>query len=421
MVKSNTKSNKIQLPHKCSCTEISVTPANWLTKEASTETDWVMCYTFFDPDYPKGLRKQVRGMNDSKDLSARRKVTQTLIMFELERLQEGYNPFKKKTIAVQNTSELHPDTPFIAALWIAVEKIKVVRAFYLDIKSVIRGVEKSARQLGIDRMPIKEVSRKYFKMIFEQCFKNNTRFTNTTQNRYKNSLSLLYVPLMDFEAVEVNPLRDIKKLKTTKKERVIPTAEERLKIDSFLQKNFYTFWRTVQLFFHSGARETELMQVQKKDVDFTKGQCKYTVRKGLVSRPVWRPITDSVIHLWKEAVGECKSMEDYLFAKGLKPGKVAIRTEQLGRRWTRHVKGFDRHGKVKAGKLGIKVDFYTLKHLNTTEVMDELDRDHNYDPTKDVMRLTAHTNPAMIVNIYDKNNKTRKDDKVKKVSNTFAK
>jgi hypothetical protein len=41
------------------------------------------------------------------------------------------------------------------------------------------------------------------------------------------------------------------------------------------------------------------------------------------------------------------------------------------------------------------------------------------DDTKEAMKLTAHTTEAMIVKIYDTKNKQRKDDKIKKVGNTF--
>ena len=83
-----------------------------------------------------------------------------------------------------------------------------------------------------------------------------------------------------------------------------------------------------------------------------------------------------------------------------------VRREQFARRWRVHVKE----------KLGINVDLYSLKHLNTTEVMDELDK--FYNPAKDVAKMNAH-NEAMVISIYDRNNKKRKDSKIKEVKNFF--
>lgn len=82
-------------------------------------------------------------------------------------------------------------------------------------------------------------------------------------------------------------------------------------------------------------------------------------------------------------------------------------TDPFGRRWRRHVKV----------KLGINVDLYSLKHLNTTELMDRLDKDYN--PAKDVQKLTGHTSETMIAKVYDMNFKGRKDDKIKKAGRGF--
>lgn len=393
----------MNLPNGCYVSEIKVTPKNW-DKKASVEKNWLIHYTFFDPEYDEGKRCQVRGMNNGKTLKDRQHLTRYLINREIEKLKSGYNPFKRDLITTN--FELSPDTPFIPALWKAYEKVKGVEGTLQDIKSVIRGVELSAKELNYQNLPISKVSRKYFVLIFEQCYKNNPRFSAARQNKYRAYLMKLYKVLIKMEAVEVNPLRDIEKENEIKKERVLPTEDQRREINEYLKANYYSFWRAIQIFFASGSREIELMRVQRKHVDIKNQTCLYLIKKRKGETWVRRPIADKVLHLWIELIQKCKD-EDYLFSKGLIPGPTQIRSEQFSRRWNRHIKK----------KLGIDVNLYSLKHLNTTELSDQLDQ--LYNPAKDVQKLTGHTSTAMIVNIYDKKHKERKDDKIKKIGGTF--
>lgn len=402
MATSNKSSNKIQLPNGCFVPEFKLSPKN----PTNTDKDWIICYDFCDPEYPKPFRRQIRGMNHEKNFTDRKKAVKTLIDAEIEYLQSGFNPFKKEIIAPVNF-EVNPNTPFIAALKIAYTKIKAVKGTLIDIKAVIKGVELSAKQLGIHNYPVKNVSRKYFKMIFEKCRENNERFSAARQNRYRAYLMKLYNELIEMEAVEVNPLRDIRKEKVTKNTRVTLTVEQRKQINEHLYENHYTLWRCVQIFFASGAREIEIMRVQKKHVNLGEQSCLYLVKKGQEERWVDRPITDSVLYLWEEILSESENDEDFLFSKFLKPGPVKIREDQLLRRWRKYVKI----------ELGISVELYTLRHMNATEISSRLDK--LYNPSEDVKELTGHKTTAMLVKIYDTKNKERKDNKIKTIGGTF--
>jgi integrase len=391
---NSNKSSNEKLPNNCSIDGFKIAPA-----DLSMDKDWFVYYTFYDPEYPKGIRRQIRGgINYFKTAKARKEMADQLMKDELDKLMEGFNPFKKEIIIPVN-ADVTPDTPFIQALQIAFKKIKGVKGTLVDIQSVIKGTAEAAEKLGIDQLPVKNVSRKYFKMIFEQC-KVNPKFSANRQNVYRKWLKKLYDELIEMEAVEVNPLVFIRKEKIVKKKRVMPTDEQRWQISKYLKESFYNFWRAIQIFFASGSRETELMNVKIKDIDLKNQQCKYLVLKGKEAHEVTRPISDAVLHLWEELKGED---EDYLFSYDLTPGANKLSTEALSKRWKRHVKK----------ELGINVDLYSLKYLNTTEIMEIL------DDTKEAMKLTAHTTEAMIVKIYDTKNKQRKDDKIKKVGNTF--
>jgi len=388
-------------------------------KNLDIKKDWIIYYSFYDPEFPKPKPRQIRsGINRLKTAPERKREAKKIIELEIELLMNGFNPFHNEVI--KDCSELSPNTPFIQALNKASEKIKIGKKSLVDIKSVIKGVSLSARQLGIENKPISEVSRKYFKLIFEKCYENNPRFTDNRQNVYRKWLKRIYDELIEMEAVETNPLILIKKLKTVTKERRIPTQEERDLINNFLKTKYYYFWRAVQIFFMSGSREIELMAVKKSDVDLQNQRCKYTIKKRKQEETVWRPITYAALPLWQEIYNEAKE-GDYLFSYNLKPGPHFLNTEALSKRWKRHIKGGVKSRSKKGGKIStgleLDIDLYTLKHLNTTELMDKLDKEYN--PAPDVAGLTSHKSEAMIVKIYDVKNKDRKNEKVKRIGGTF--
>ncbi len=73
---------------------------------------------------------------------------------------------------------------------------------------------------------------------------------------------ILFKELLELETIESNPIRDLSKRKTIKKLRELLSDKEREKIDKYLKLNFYIFWRFVNIFFHSGARESEMLALR---------------------------------------------------------------------------------------------------------------------------------------------------------------
>jgi integrase len=191
-------------------------------------------------------------------------------------------------------------------------------------------------------------------------------------------------------------------MKQVKRIRETLTAEERKTVAEHLEKNHPEFWRFVNVFFHSGARESELMRLKGKDVNLQDQTFKVTVLKGSSPEEVRKVIKTIALPFWIVALNECKP-DEYVFSKGLKPGNTAISSNQITRRWLRHVK--------KA--LGIKADFYSLKHANTSEVVDLLS-------DEDAAKLNSHKGTGMVVKIYDTKRKDRQTERLKKINNKFA-
>lgn len=424
----------ILLNYGCSCSELKVLPRNW-KKTTSTKAPWEIYYRFYDPKfrddpkYTKGKQVRVSGMNEFKDVHERREATRAIIEHELHRLRElNYNPITGTIDAWDQPEEIFEitaQTPFNQALRKALELTDCTRLTMIDMRSVVKNVCKAAEQLRFDEKPVSEITLKYLKRILEQLKKNLPKWSNRRHNMYRAYLMKLYKEqFIQMEAVEANYPRDLIIKKVLKKERVTLTPEERVIINETLKRERYSFWRALHIFYKSGARETELFKVQARDVDLDNQTVRYTILKGR-HREIRRPIQDNILPLWQEVMKDCKKPTDYVFSRGLVPGPVAIRPDQLTRRWHKYVKAPKIEGTKKRkdqymGGLGINSDLYALKHLHTTETIDELEKIQNTgDATKEITNLTGHTSSAMVIEIYDQKAKSRKWDKLKRLENTL--
>lgn len=412
----------LYLPHGCYASELKVHPKSWDQKGAKTDKDWYIHYRFYDPTIldssgkVKPMLRIIKGMNEYKTLQDRRSVTKELLSLEMDMLQnQAYNPITKSISNVEEIEyEIYPDTPFVKAIEKAREKLSCSNNTKIDIKSTIKFIAIAAKQLRIDTSPIKDIRRRHVKKLLERCAENSQRWSSNTFNAYRKNLGILFNELIELEATEINPVRDIKKQKVIKKVRQILSPEQCQEIDAFTKQYDINFWRLIHIFYHSGARSTEIFRVRGEHVDLKKQVVKYLVLKGKSFNWVERPIKDIALPLWQDIMNNCKP-KDYVFSKGLMPGPVMIRPEQASRRWRRHIQG-----KKENGKLGIECTWYALKHLNTTQTMNELEQQYSYNPANDMARMNGHTSTAMVVQIYDLNNNDRRLERLKKVNNRFG-
>jgi len=404
-------SNKIiHLPEGCHINYPSVHPLNWLKKGASIKQDWYINYRFHDPKYSNnqrlkyGLQRSMRGMNSEKTLEKRRQATRVIIEDEIKLLKDGYNPITGKTISKLSSLnfELSPNTPFVKALWKAVDKIKVSPNYLIDVKCMVRGIQRAAEILNISEVPVSQITRKYITVLFEKCSELNKRWSARRHNSYRTALICLYRRLIAMEAVDYNIIKDIEKMKETHKIRDTLTKEQRVQVDDFLHKNYYSFWRFVQIFYASGARITELVNIQIKEVDLKSQIFVVTIKKGRSIKQTEKPITNDILYLWKELTLNYP-VDYYIFSNGLMPGKKPMRPDQVTKRWLRHVKK----------KLGITADLYSNKHLRTTSISKKYG-------TRTAAKLNSHANEGMVRKIYDVDYDKRELEKMKNIKDSFA-
>lgn len=403
----------IQLPHDNYCSMPNVSPKNWETAKASEKNDWYIFYRFYCPDFPKGKLVIIKsGINSFKTRMERKNVAKRLLKDTTDALLEGYNPVKGEYIApIEINYEINPDTPVCVAFKSALDRVKIEDTTRTDITNILTHVELAAKWLKLDRVKIQEIRKKHIKLILEKVGQTKgDRWTGNTFNHYRKYLSILFKELVELDAIELNPIAGIAKQKTVKKIRQVLTLEERKSINKFLHDHHYRFWIFMQIFFHSGARRTELLKVKGKDVDLENQKIKVTVIKGPLRREVEKTLKDLALPFWKIAMEGC-GKNQFVFSQGLKPGDKSINPKQVSRRWRTHIKGVkDKDGNI-IGGLGVTADFYSLKHLHTDEVSNLL-------TLEEAGRHNSHTSTSTTM-IYAVNEKERQAERLKKLGNEF--
>lgn len=406
------------LLENCRCTPFQVTPENWETGGASVKEDWQIWYRFHDPiykeQYPHGRLIAMRGMNHVHTLGKRRDITrQLLALLKQKIIHEGFNPIRNTYMKPRPVEDfdyiIPPDTPMNEALDGAFDRICQKPETHPDMKVNLRSVLKYFKKAAIaamqDGRPMGEVKRRHIVMCWDQLAMLKAKtWSNNQHNYYRAHMKILFQELYKIETIEVIPLGSIPTKEVEKKQRETLTMDQRRIINVRLKQDNYRLWLLTQIFFHSGARTTELLAVKASDVDLQKRQVKYIVKKGRTGTPrtVYRPIKNIALDLWVEAL-QGAEQNQYLFSEGLIPGDKTIRREQITRRWRHWVKD----------AYGITADWYSLKHANITEVTEAIGN-------KAASELTQHTSTAMIDQVYDIRKSERESEAVREVTNAFA-
>nr|DAK71979.1 MAG TPA: Integrase [Caudoviricetes sp.] len=368
----------------CSYTELWVSPANWqkATKK-DLDKDWYVQCIFFDPryekKYPKGFPYRKKA-NKPQTIEERKALISFLLKNIPQQFNNGYNPITKKYMNLRDEG-LYPDLLFIEAFKRALEIKSGTKSHLYNIKRAIERLEEASEALGMQYIKVKDLRRVDLKIMLDYL-----QLPDKYYNKFVIYFSSLYRVLIEYECCESNITRDIYPKKTFKEPRLVLEKNELDKIKELLEETHPEFYRYMMIFLYSGARNTELFRLQRKDVDLDKQEFVILLEKGGQYKRCTKVILTPALEYWKEVCEECQSPDDYLFSLNFVPSKKMGHTEIVTRFWKRNVKD----------KLGIEADFYALKHY----MLDNLDSDT-------AMLLASHTNKNTTA-IYQIN-KAKKD------------
>ncbi|WP_025125680.1 tyrosine-type recombinase/integrase [Myroides odoratimimus] len=397
--------------NQCYFTDIWVSPKDFKkAKKASLTKQWyVQCY-FYDPKfkdkYPKGFpyRKKI---NKFQTLKERIEAAEYLLLEIPALFKQGYNPITKLYMVDKEDQELDPthiseESSFLHALNWAYNNVEVSQSTKNDIKGILKYVTEAVVRLAFDELEIKTVKKKHIRFVLDNIQKETGPFSAHKFNKYRSYLSILFKELEEYEIIENNFVKSIRKKTELREPREVLTKEQRTLVNNHLKDNYISFWRFTNIFFHSGARISELLDLKVKDVNLDKGTFRILVKKGKQFIHTNKVIKDIALPFWERAIIGAHD-DQYVFSNGLVPGDNRIRREQIQRRWKTHVKD----------KLGITADFYALKHLNLDDIAEIYS-------IEDAASAAGHTSTRMVITHYAVGEKERRNNKIRVLNNNFG-
>lgn len=125
------------------------------------------------------------------------------------------------------------------------------------------------------------------------------KISNRTINRKISSLNSYYKFLVKINAIKLNPLTKHKALKMSKKLQVPFSETEIMSVLSLIETDSFEGLRNkliVELFYSTGMRRTELVNLQLNDVDISKSQLKVL---GKRNKERFIPLLQTVLETYK--------------------------------------------------------------------------------------------------------------------------
>lgn len=331
----------------------SVYPTNWENPRCSMKKDWYIQYYLYAP-LQKPKLKILKGMNKFKTWEQRVKATKELLDAEILKLSSS--------TALSSTNGKQQFSSLEAALMHMVElKRKTCVARHCDnLETTTRRFCKVGRTLGFS-LHVQGTTRQTCLYILEHMGetlkrleeKNFTGFSDKTYNRYVKDLGTLFSDLMYWEYTDYNPFAKMKKRAVIKDLKIVASEQQRSMIDKYIKSKDYCFWRFMHIFFHSGARESELVRMKMTDIHLKERFFIVEIRKGQSKRKEIKAILPEAYRHWAEIIAEGGI---YPFGTDFQPGNKPVIVNQVPKLWNRYVK--------KELKLE-NIDFYSLKHLHT--------------------------------------------------------
>ncbi|MPS66835.1 hypothetical protein [Chryseobacterium sp.] len=412
------KKELIKLKNGCLRTEVYFSPKDCLLLKANADfpKNWFVECRFHDPkkknEYPKGFqyRKKFSGTN-LQELKLTAKIFKEEMEKNLDEL--NYNPISKTFMnQIKIQGDLNPELKFMDALWKVRDKIPFSKDYVSLSRQMLNLIDKAIIELEYTDLKIIETKIWHIKNILENIYTTNSVF-----NKHRSCLKSMFNELLEYGCVEFNPVTSVSKKAETPKIRELLTDEKSLIVYDYLRNNHPTFFRYAKMFFYSGARSTELMRVQKKYVDINKQEYKTLIKKRRKYEWVTKVIIPAAIPYWRQILIECKSDDDYIFSKDLRPGSEQIRSYQITKRWKRLVKDTDKIKHPITNKtIKVTEDFYSYKHL-FLDKLDELQNSSNAPiiPINIAQGMADHLS-AETTNKYTVGKSDRNKEYLKKIS-----
>ena len=145
----------------------------------------------------------------------------------------------------------------------------------------------------------------------------NTNITNRTINRKVSSLNSYYKFLLKIQSIEFNPLTKHKALKVSRKLQIPFSETEITSVLNLIETDSFEGLRDkliVELFYSTGMRRIELVNLQLSDVDSSQGQLKVL---GKRDKERYIPLLSTVLRTYQAYLIERSNLKEVQNSKSL--------------------------------------------------------------------------------------------------------
>jgi integrase len=194
--------------------------------------------------------------------------------------EKGYNPITKTFMIKDEPKEidktkLNPELMYLDAINLAFEKLVGSKSHLNEIRIAKNRFIKAATELRLNETKIKDLEIPEVKEILDYL-----KLKDSYYNKYLSYMSSIFTELIEYGCVKFNHFKMFRKRKIQQKIREVLTDIEFNDIATYLEENYYEFYRYAMIFFLSGARSTELMNLQLKNIDIQNQEYTVVIKKG---------------------------------------------------------------------------------------------------------------------------------------------
>ena len=363
-----------QLNGNCRYGKMTIYPPDYKSgRKSLLKKEWYIKYRFYDDNLKKSKQVVIKGgVNTLEDVDQRKEEIEDIKKKEIDALENrGWNPIfghSKIPYLDPENKVLNKFTPLIPALKEALKLLQVIPdTIEKEYKPILNAIEAACKALGLDDTGVFDITLKNLYQIANEAATKTVKGEKTTEfsgqkfNRIKKVLRRLYSELLLLEVVPANlPMSMPRKKEDAKKKKLPYTANEMELINMKLKEESPELWLYVRIFFHSGARSTEMLRVKRKDVDFDRQIITYLVLKGKKYEYKDRPLLNIAVELWQKAC-QGATPDQYIFGEGLRPSDQPMTKNALKLRYSRFCK-----------KHKLPNTMYIFKHMHTTEMIKQI-------------------------------------------------
>jgi integrase len=313
----------------------------------------------------KGILNSISSYSERKQEAGRIiHILKTRLGFRLEPSHE-HLPRKDLQRNGTGTSEiLHlRGSPGLCA---SEEKKRPFPKSYQDYRSCIKFLKSAAEDLQYTKQ-IKDFRRADFKIILEEVT-DQRKLGPTGYNKYRTFLSSLVGELVEWDIMEVNPVRDIKTKDTPRHfAHRPPTKDQRIAIISRIKEVNRPYYRFLSVLYGCAIRPIEITRLQVKHLNKMEGVFRLPAnltknrQEAEVAVPHW------LMDLLSEMNLHSYPGDYYIFSgRGsmFLPGKNKMHANSTHTLWKKIVKA-----PVKEGGLGMDVDLYSFKKMSADDLV----------------------------------------------------